>query len=308
MAQLSNSNKSSVMPTPPEGAQADWKYEGVRYNQTELPALLPPTLDLLPWERKEVKTLEKQEIQQQKTIEAYDKAQHRKQEGGLKNNLAAFFGPHVAKLKNRPGRVREDIPTDREEKRFNDRFHFQTREKLLFASKNCKLFTNRNFQIIGKLYISERYVAFRESHLQPRPGQRMPVLFSIPLTEIVMLSKGMTLKEYQPGEIPEFKALDTHMDGADTIFVYTSAGVLHRFSTFWTQQSYADTYNVLDRQWRVLTGRPIGQVAPTIPLEAKAPSVDSNMRTTPFDNNVRTTVVQPTLIVEQTSTIETMKN
>jgi len=281
----------TIMPSPPEGASSDWRYEGTRYNPTDVPRELPPTNDLLPCERKEVKTLQAQELQQQKTIEAYDRAHLKKEQGGFRNNLSAFFGPHVAKLKNRPGKVSEDIPTEKDEKRFNERFHTHSKEKLLYASQNCKLVTEKNLQIIGKLYISDRSLGFRESHVQPRTGQRNPVLFTIPLADICLVTKAITLKEYHPGEVPDFRPLDTHIDGADAIFVYTKSGILHRFVTFWTQHSYTDTYTVLDRQWRTIHGKELGY----------------NKNAGP--STVQSTMTKPNLVVEQTSvTVESMKN
>jgi len=301
---MATPNKN-MMPPPPEGSGPDWKYEGLRYNPSDLPAELPLTNDLLPCERKEVRTLQAQELHQQKTIEAYDKAQHKKEQGGFTNNLSAFFGPHVAKLKNRPGKIKEDIPSEREEKRFNDRFHFQSKEKLLYASQNCKLISEKNLQVIGKLNIGERYLAFRESHLQPRTGGRNPVLFTIPLSDIALVTKAITLKQYQPGEVPEFRTLDTHLEGADAIFVYTKQGFLHRFATFWSQHSYNDTFTVLDRQWRTVCGKPIGSNPKTSQTQTETmPLNQSNV-----GERVQTTAITPNLVVEQTSvTVETPKN
>lgn len=233
-----------------------WSYLPVRYALSDLPGILPPTSDLLPSERKILRTQQGQKENEKATLAAYDKAEQLRRQGGFTNKVKASMGPRWTSFQTKPSKVHEPIPTKSDEKKFNKKFHFSRTEPLLYVSDTCKVLTG-NLQILGTIYIGENFLCFKESKLQPRVGERTPLHLVIPINSIVVLAKGTPTTDTAPGLIPEYRILDNNNAEAEALFLYTNDGFIHRFWKFWTKETYQDTFTVLDRQWRVLTGKPI---------------------------------------------------
>jgi hypothetical protein len=226
-----------------------WNYEAQPYETHELPAPLPPRSDKLPWERKEAMEKERQEHNIAQTQKAYDEAARQKARGGIFNSMAAAVKPRWARLKTTPRPVSEAVPTKRDERRFNNKFHFPAYERLLYASELCKTVSGPQ-QILGKIYVSENFLCFRESRLQPKGGRRQRLLLVIPIDEVLSLAQAEIVSHPDPRYAPEFRVLDQWHSKGDGIFLFTRDEKVHRFFGFWTQQTFHDTFNVLDRQWR----------------------------------------------------------
>jgi len=247
-----------------------WNYEPIAYDMHELPQPLPARNDLLPWERKERTEQERHTRQYTETQRAYDNAARQKARGGFFNNLSASVKPRWAKWRTTPMPVRESIPSKRDERRFNNKFHFPSYERLLYASELCKTVAGSQ-QILGKVYIGENFFCFRESRLQPKGGRRQRLLLVIPIEDILSIAQSEIASQPDPRHAPEFRVLEQWHAKADGIFLYTRDMKVHRFYGFWTQQTFHDTFNVLDRQWRT---RPY---ASTTPLRAGEPSLSRSM-------------------------------
>ena len=256
----------SIFSRKSNASLANWRYQPETYSGS-VPAALPPTNALLPTERKEMMDKAKEDRNRMATLDAYDEAQRRKSEGGFRNTMAATFKPAFTKLRTYPTPTREAIPSKRDERRFNSRFSLPRYEKLLYAckqrlpsflpstvsnsppAKTCKLLS-ADMPVLGKIYISEHFLCFRESRLQPKQG-RQRLLFAVPLVDIMSIQKGVVAStgdyttDYRvlaPNELDSVRG--------EGLWIYTKDSKLHRFTNFWTQQAYDDTYIVLDRTWR----------------------------------------------------------
>ena len=139
--------------------------------------------------------------------------------GGFLNNLSASVKPRFAKWRNTPMPVREAIPTKRDERRFNNKFHFPSYERLLYASELCKTISGTQ-QILGKVFVSENFFCFRESRLQPKGGRRQRLNLVIPLDDILSISQAEISSQPDPKYAPDFRVLDQWHAKADGIFLY----------------------------------------------------------------------------------------
>lgn len=214
-----------------------WNYEAIAYDANELPQPLPARNDLLPWERKERTEQERYAKQATETQRAYDDAARQKgardgdptcythipphtARGGFFNNLSASMKPRFAKWRTTPMPVREAIPSKRDERRFNNKFHFPSYERLLFTSELCKTVSGAQ-QILGKVYVSEHFFCFRESRLQPKGGRRQRLNLVIPIDDVLSIAQAEIMSQPDPRYAPEFRTLDQWHAKADGIFLYT---------------------------------------------------------------------------------------
>lgn len=196
-------------------------------------------------------------------------AADRRSKGGFFNKLQASVRPGPAKARSSMTSTlfkRQEKNHATRERKFNTYFRFPSgQERLLWQSKRLRL-ANGFTSVVGKIFVSENWLCFRESKVSMRRGNRNFVL-QLPLSEIVTVQRAQAVKPASATSKLEFLLKHDLGSFADSLLVYSRDRSIHQFWSFWSTENFEDTFNVLDSIWR---SRVLGQPR-RVPEAAVAP-------------------------------------
>eukprot|EP01099_Mayorella_cantabrigiensis_P003850 TRINITY_DN2892_c0_g1_i1.p1 TRINITY_DN2892_c0_g1~~TRINITY_DN2892_c0_g1_i1.p1 ORF type:complete len:265 (+),score=87.30 TRINITY_DN2892_c0_g1_i1:67-861(+) len=259
MMESSSAQTQTTSDQPPPVAQSGTPARDLGYDpqvvQGPPPEPLPPSKELLPWDKLALEEKQKEEEKKRKEKEAHEKKEKEAQEkkkGGFSSVLnkageaakkvAADVGEGVDKVKKD---VRGKIETA-QENRFKQQMALPESEKLWYEY-TCTV-QNGQTPFNGYLYVSDNYISF---HAQSG-GVRLK--FSIPLKSVVSVQNGVALP-VSDGGAPFVQLILNQRVKMDAILVYTSDSRVHLFYKFRTYHDPVSSFhdhamNVIDHAWR----------------------------------------------------------
>jgi len=260
----------------------EWRYVPMTWDPSSLPQNLPAASALLPEERRARKASLQAEQDAARVRRAEAEAADRRTRGGFFNKLHATVRPSGAKARTSITSTRfkrEEKNHASRERKFNGYFRFPNgQEHLIWQSKRLRL-ANGFTSVVGKLYISENWLCFRESKMSMRRSNRNFIL-QLPLAEIVTLQRAQAVKPPNASTRLEFQLKHDLGSFADSLLVYTRDSCIHQFWSFWSNENFEDTFNSLDCVWRTrVLGMPrrvpeatVAPVPLTAPISTAVPA------------------------------------
>eukprot|EP01105_Mastigella_eilhardi_P023757 TRINITY_DN6040_c0_g1_i1.p1 TRINITY_DN6040_c0_g1~~TRINITY_DN6040_c0_g1_i1.p1 ORF type:complete len:261 (+),score=81.60 TRINITY_DN6040_c0_g1_i1:40-783(+) len=225
--------------------------------QLPAPPALPPSEDPLPAERQRQKEMERKRKEADKQQSYNNKIRESKEKGGLFSSISSGLFQAAAAAEGFVDRtydsVNNEVNTKTDEQslvRFR-KLGYPVSEALILDF-HCFCISGQ-FAAEGFMFVSTHYLTFDGTvkALYSASKQDESLAFAVPLTSIVSLHHGVSLRALEKGRPPQLQ-LTPDRTIADAILVYTKEGHVHQFWDFrnFMVNWYGEAWTVLDHAWR----------------------------------------------------------